>query len=64
MPSAHFSVQLLVKAVFNVFRRAQSGDIDTEEVDVFILVYSMKTKDRRRDRMCTTVCSMMLFTSS
>ena len=29
-PSAHFSVQLLVKAVFNVFRRAQSGDIDRQ----------------------------------
>ena len=33
LASADFSVQLLVTAVFNVFRRAQSGDIDTEEVD-------------------------------
>ena len=26
---------------------------------VFILVYSIKTKDRRRDRMRTTVCSLI-----
>ena len=54
MASADFSVQLLVTAVFNVFRRAQSVFMY-----VFILVYSIKTKDRRRDRMRTTVCSLI-----